>query len=63
MRTTSALAFLAGLAAFCSTAAGLPVGYDWHEYNGRYYALTETCGDSGDGGERLTATSEVRSQN
>jgi hypothetical protein len=55
MRITGVLAFVAGLAVFCSTGVGLPVGYDWQEWpvgqggNGHFYALTQTCGELGDG--------------
>lgn len=39
MRT---IAFMLVMAVFCSaaTAVDLPIGYDWYEYNGHYYALT-----------------------
>jgi hypothetical protein len=46
---TRTVAIVGILALAAEVADALPAGYDWHEYNGHYYALTETCGVGGQG--------------
>ncbi len=51
---------IAIMLAAVSQAIALPAGYSWHEYNGHYYALTETCGELSDGmGSWLEAEAEA----
>ena len=42
MRNANTLAAVVIVAVLGSEAVALPVGYDWHQYGGHYYALSQT---------------------